>query len=69
MLNWIFNLCRRFLVFSAAVIGIAMAYSWMFGLDDDVRAWTSSHRVATAMLLFVAFVAYSMYAWLDEPHG
>lgn len=66
MLNWFGRLLWRYLLFSIAVIAGARAYSWLFGYDDEVKAWTVENRPTIILMLTLSAIIYAMYLWIDE---
>ena len=66
MLRWLWGFLKRYVLFTLAVIGLARAYSWLFGYDDEVRAWAAANRPLIAIVLTLSAIVYAMYDWLEE---
>lgn len=68
-LRWLLTALWRFLLQSIAVIGALQAYNYLFGGDDDYKAWALEHRGEIAIGLFACLAAHLMYEWLrsNEP--
>jgi hypothetical protein len=66
VLRWFFGFLTRWVLFNIAVIGIAQAYSWLYGYDDEVKAWAASNRPLITVLLVLGVIAYAMYDWLEH---
>lgn len=66
VLRWLVGFVRRFVVFSVVVIGAAQSYSWLFGYDEEMRAWASQNRPVIAIVLILSAIIYAMYDWLEE---
>jgi uncharacterized membrane protein len=45
----------------------ARSISWLFGYDDEVKAWSIHNRPLIAVVLFLSAVIYGMAKWLEEP--
>lgn len=69
MLRWLIRFLTRFFLFSVVVIGAARAYSWLFGYDDEMKAWAGQNRPIISIVLFLSAIVYAMYRWLDEEHN
>lgn len=69
MLGWLIRFLTRFFLFSVVVIGAARAYSWLFGYDDEMKAWAGQNRPIISIVLFLSAIVYAMYRWLDEEHN
>jgi hypothetical protein len=68
VLRWLRQFLTRFALFSVFVIGAARAYSWLFGYDDEMKAWAAQNRPIIALVLVLSAIMYAMYVWLDEDH-
>jgi hypothetical protein len=66
VLRWLIRLVGKFVLFSLAVIGGARAYSWLYGYDEEMRAWAQENRPLVTLLLLLSLIMYAMYVWLDE---
>jgi len=66
VLDWIWKFIKRYVLFSVTVLAAARVYSWLFGYDSEVQAWTSENRPLIALLLVLSAIVYGMYVWLDE---
>jgi hypothetical protein len=66
VLNWIWKFVRRYVLFSVTVLAGARVYSWIFGYDNEVQAWTSENRLLIVVILVLSAIMYAMYVWLDE---
>jgi hypothetical protein len=64
--RWLLRFLQRYLLFSVTVLAGAQAYSWLFGLDDQMRAWASANRPLIGLVVVLSMVIYAMYVWLDE---
>jgi hypothetical protein len=60
---------KRFFLFTVVVIGAARAYSWLFGYDDEMKAWASQNRPAITLVLVLSAIIYAMYDWLEQDRG
>ena len=69
VLRWLVRFITRFIMFSVVVIGASRAYSWLFGYDDEMKAWAAQNRPIMAVVLVLSAIMYAMYVWLDEDHG
>lgn len=66
VLQWLIGYIRRYVLFSVVVIGAAQAYSWLFGYDDEMRAWAVQNRPLILLVLILSAIIYAMYDWLEE---
>lgn len=66
MLRWFLRFVKRYVLFTVVVIGGARVYSWLFGYDDEVKAWAVDNRPTIVLILVLSAIIYGMYVWLDE---
>jgi len=66
VLDWIRKFIKRYTLFSVTVLAGARVYSWIFGYDAEVQAWTAASRALIVLLLVISAIVYGMYVWLDE---
>lgn len=66
MLRWLYGFLKRYVVFTLAVIGLSRAYSWLFAMDDEVKAWVSQNRPLVGLVLALSALVYAMYDWLED---
>jgi hypothetical protein len=66
VLKWIWEFLKRYVLFSVTVLAGARVYSWLFGYDNEVQAWTTENRPLIVLLLVLSAIMYGMYVWLDE---
>ena len=50
------------------MIGAAQAYSWLYGYEEEVRAWAAGNRPLITVVLVLSAILYAMYDWLEDPH-
>jgi hypothetical protein len=67
MWRWLYRFMKRFLAFAVTTLAGAMAFSWAFGYDEEVRAWASQNRPAVALVMVLSAIVYAMYDFLEEP--
>lgn len=66
VIRWLWTFLWRYVVFSIVVISGARAYSWLFGYDDEVKAWAIENRPTIVLMLTLSAIIYAMYVWIDE---
>ena len=66
MIRWLFRFLKRFVLANVFLIGIARAYSWLLGYDDEMKIWAATNRPLISVVLIISAIIYAMYAWLDE---
>jgi len=66
VIRWLLGFLKRFVLANVFILGIARAYSWLYGYDDEVKAWAAANRPLVNVVLILSAIAFAMYAWLDE---
>lgn len=66
MWRWFRDVLKRYVLFTASVIAIGQAYSWLFGYDDEMKRWAGENRVLIVVVLVLSAIVYAMYDWMEE---
>jgi len=64
--RWFYGLVKRFVLFVTVVVASTRAFSWLFGYDPEVLAWTSQNRPLVATILVLSAIIFAMYDWLES---
>lgn len=65
-MRWIYELAKRLIVFWVTTLSGAMAFSWVLGYDQQVQAYTSTHRPIIATMPVLSGVVFAIYDWMDK---
>lgn len=67
--RWLPGFTWRFILWNAANVSIVRGYSWLFGYDDEFKAWVVGHRADMMILVVLSWLAYGMMDWMrsNEP--
>lgn len=49
-----------------AIVGVAMAASWLFAVNDEVYGWLGENRSLTAGFVILSIAIYALYIGLDK---
>lgn len=66
MLAWFFRFIVRYAVFSTAVIAVGQGWTWLYGLEAEVKGWIAENRSLVSIVLILSILIYGMYDWLEE---
>ena len=63
--RWVFGFAKRFVLFIVFTIGLAQGVSWLFGYDDEFKAWAGENRPLIGIVLVLSAIMYAVYDWLE----
>lgn len=66
MLSWFVKFLFRYAVFSTAVIAVGQAWTWLYGMEDEVKAWIVANRSLVSVVRVLSIILYGIYDWLEE---